>query len=70
MDIGHTGDIVYIYLHRGAIVAGKEVQLVLFLKIFLLILYLLLSICIYLTFQFSNMSLTFYKIYLQKSRFL
>ena len=54
VDIGHTGDIVYIYLHRGAIVAGKEVQLVL---------YLLLSICIYLTFQFSNMSLTFYKIY-------
>ncbi|CAB4020625.1 paraplegin isoform X3 [Paramuricea clavata] len=26
LDIGHTGDIVYVYLHRGAIVAGKEVR--------------------------------------------
>jgi hypothetical protein len=26
LDIGHTGDIVYVYLHRGAIVAGKEVN--------------------------------------------
>ncbi|XP_028392662.1 paraplegin-like [Dendronephthya gigantea] len=26
LDIGHTRDIVYVYLYRGAIVAGKEVR--------------------------------------------
>lgn len=26
LDISHTGDIVYVYLHRGAIVGGKEVK--------------------------------------------
>ena len=25
LDVGPTGDIIYIYVHRGGIVGGKEV---------------------------------------------